>query len=200
MTAQPPRRIVLGTGNAHKVVELTAILGPLLPGVELLRYDGPSPVEDGDDFVANALIKARAAARHTGLPAIADDSGIAVAALGGEPGIRSARYAGTGRDEDNRALLLERLAGRSDRAAAFVCAAVLVDGDAELTVQREWPGRVLEGERGEGGFGYDPLFVPAGDERSAAELSAHEKNAVSHRGQAFRALVEAMRERGLPVG
>jgi XTP/dITP diphosphohydrolase len=197
MTA--PQQIVLGTGNAHKVAELTAILGPLLPGVEFLRYDGPSPVEDGDTFVANARIKAAAAARHTGLPAIADDSGIAVDALGGAPGIHSARYSGTGRDDDNRRLLLERLGDARDRRAQFVCAAVLVaDG---LVVEREasWPGTVLPVERGEGGFGYDPIFVPDdGDGRSAAELSADEKNAVSHRAQAFRALAAEI-EQG-PLG
>lgn len=195
MTARPPR-IVLGTGNAHKVAELSAILGPLLPGVELLRYDGPSPVEDGDTFVANALIKARAANRHTGLPAIADDSGIAVDALDGAPGIHSARYAGSGRDDDNRALLLERLGDAGDRAAQFVCAAVYVDGDVEITRTATWPGEVLPAERGEGGFGYDPLFVPAdGGGRSAAELTAEEKNAISHRGLAFRALAAALADR-----
>jgi XTP/dITP diphosphohydrolase len=195
VTARPPR-IVLGTGNAHKVAELSAILGPLLPGVELLRYDGPSPVEDGDTFVANALIKARAANRHTGLPAIADDSGIAVDALDGAPGIHSARYAGSGRDDDNRALLLERLGDREDRAAQFVCAAVYVDGDVAVTRTATWPGEVLRAERGEGGFGYDPLFVPEdADGRSAAELTAEEKNAISHRGLAFRALAAALADR-----
>lgn len=198
MTAAPPHRIVLGTGNAHKVAELSAILGPLLPGVELLRYDGPSPVEDGDSFTANALIKARAAALHTGLPAIADDSGIAVAALGGAPGIHSARFAGTGRDEDNRRLLLERTEGERDRRAAFVCAAVLVADDVELSALAEWPGRILAEERGAGGFGYDPLFVPDGDDRTAAELAPDEKNAVSHRGRAFTALAAAMREASIP--
>lgn len=194
MTAEPRRRIVLGTGNAHKVAELSAILGPLLPGVELVRYDGPSPVEDGDTFVANALIKARAAHAHTGLPAIADDSGITVEALGGAPGIHSARYAGTGDDADNRALLLERLGSATDRSAAFVCAAVFVDGGTEYTTQATWSGTVLEAQRGEGGFGYDPLFLPAdSDGRSAGELTADEKNGVSHRGKAFRDLAAAIR-------
>lgn len=181
-------RIVLATGNAHKVAELRAILEPLLSGVELLPYGGPSPVEDGSTFLENALIKARAANAATGLPALADDSGIAVAALDGAPGIHSARFAGTGRDEDNRALLLQRLAGETDRRADFVCAAVLVDGDTRFESVVEWPGEVLEEAAGEGGFGYDPLFVPEGEQRSAAELSAEEKNAISHRGQAFRAL------------
>ena len=200
MTDARPSRIVLGTGNAHKVAELTAILGPLLPGIELVRYDGPSPVEDGDSFVANALIKARAAHEHTGLPAIADDSGVVVDGLGGEPGIHSARYAGTGRDEDNRALLLERLGSAADRTAAFVCAAVYVADGVELHVQAEWPGTVLAEARGEGGFGYDPLFVPDDAEgRSAAELTAEEKNAISHRGVAFTKLVESLGEGVAPA-
>jgi XTP/dITP diphosphohydrolase len=191
--SEAPRRIVLGTGNAHKVVELAAILGPLLPGVEFLRNEGPSPVEDADSFVGNALIKARAAHAETGLPAIADDSGIAVDALGGAPGIHSARYAGTGRDDDNRALLLESLGDADDRSARFVCAAVYVDGDREVVREATWEGSVLRAERGDGGFGYDPLFVPAdGGGRTAAELTPDEKNALSHRGKAFRALAEAI--------
>lgn len=192
MTAAP-RQVVLGTGNAHKVVELGAILGPLLPGVEFLRFEGPSPVEDADTFVGNALIKARAAHAETGLPAIADDSGIAVDALGGAPGIHSARYSGTGRDDDNRRLLLERLGDAEDRAARFVCAAVYVDGEHELVRSAEWAGSVVAAERGEGGFGYDPVFLPDGSGgRTAAELTAEEKNAVSHRRLAFEALAGAI--------
>jgi XTP/dITP diphosphohydrolase len=192
VTRRPPS-IVLGTGNAHKVAELTAILGPLLPGVEFLRSDGPSPVEDGDTFEANALIKARAAHRATGLPAIADDSGVVIDGLGGEPGIHSARYSGTGRDDDNRSLVLERLGDSPDRAARFACAAVYVDDDTELVRTAVWEGSILPVERGAGGFGYDPIFVPvdAGG-RTAAELSAEEKNRSSHRGLAFRALAEAL--------
>lgn len=192
MTGRPPR-IVLATGNAHKVAELSAILGPLLPGTELLRFEGPSPVEDGDTFEANALIKGRAAHEATGLPAIADDSGIVVDALGGDPGVRSARYAGTGRDEDNRRLLLERLGTAGDRAARFVCAAVLVTSGGETVRTAMWEGSILPADRGAGGFGYDPVFLPAdGGGRSAAELTAEEKNAISHRGRAFRALAEAI--------
>lgn len=192
MSPAPPR-IVLGTGNAHKVTELTAILGPLLPDARFLRSEGPSPVEDGETFEANALIKARAAHRDAGLPAMADDSGIVIDALGGDPGIRSARYAGSGRDADNRALVLARLGERTDRSARFVCAAVYVDDDIEIVRIASWEGVVLPEERGEGGFGYDPIFVPQGsDGRSAAELSPGEKNAVSHRGLAFRALAAAV--------
>jgi len=185
-------RIVLATGNAHKVAELRAILEPLLPGVELVAYGGPSPVEDGSTFLENALIKARAAHEATGLPALADDSGIAVTALGGAPGIHSARYAGTGRDDDNRTLLLARMAEETDRRAHFVCAAVLVTATESFEAVAEWPGEVLTRPEGEGGFGYDPLFEPAGEHRSAAAMTPEEKNAISHRATAFRALAEQL--------
>lgn len=197
-------QVVIATHNAHKVEELRRILGPALEGVELLTYEGPEPVEDGGTFEANALIKARAAAEFTGLPAIADDSGIAVDALDGAPGIHSARYAGSRIDSDNVALLLANLDGRSDRSAQFVCAAALVvpppvgavgpDGPAEVAESDEfvesasWPGSVLAEPAGSGGFGYDPVFRPDGEERSAAELSQSEKDSTSHRAQAFRAL------------
>ncbi|QEO10470.1 RdgB/HAM1 family non-canonical purine NTP pyrophosphatase [Protaetiibacter larvae] len=184
---------VLATHNAHKVEELRRILGERLGTHELVGYDGPEPVEDGDTFEANALIKARAANRHTGLPAIADDSGIAVAALGGAPGIHSARYAGTRSDADNNAMLLANLAGAADRSAEFVCAAALVDGERELVVRGVWPGVVLEAPAGTHGFGYDPLFRPDGIPTSSAELTPDEKNAVSHRARAFGALVAQLR-------
>ena len=188
-------RVVIATHNAHKVAELRRILGPALDGIELLTYDGPEPVEDGTTFEANALIKARVAAAHTGLPAIADDSGIAVDALDGAPGIHSARYAGTRDDGDNLRLLLTNLEGAGDRAAQFLCAAALVvpmpvgsDTTREFVEVASWPGTVLTSASGEGGFGYDPIFRPAGETRSAAELTADEKDARSHRSQAFRAL------------
>ncbi len=192
MEALPPR-LVLATHNAHKVEELRRILGPALEGAELVGYDGPEPVEDGATFEENALIKARTAFAFSGLPSLADDSGICVDALGGAPGILSARFAGTRADADNRALLLERMRGVSDRSAQFVCAAAYVDGSTEIVERGVWPGRVLEGERGSHGFGYDPLFVPEGVERTAAELSAEEKDAASHRARAFTALVRAIR-------
>ncbi|AYF98703.1 RdgB/HAM1 family non-canonical purine NTP pyrophosphatase [Protaetiibacter intestinalis] len=185
---------VLATHNAHKVEELRRILGERLGPHELVGYDGPEPVEDGDTFEANALIKARAANAHTGLPAIADDSGIAVVALGGAPGIHSARYAGTRDDVDNYTRLLAELDGVADRAAEFVCAAALVDGDTELAVRGVWPGEVLTAPSGAHGFGYDPVFRPEGLEVSSAELTPDEKNAVSHRARAFGALVERLRE------
>lgn len=187
-------QLVLATHNAHKVDELRRILGPALDGIELLGYDGPEPVEDGETFEANALIKARAASVHTGLPAIADDSGITVAALGGAPGIHSARYAGTRVDADNVALLLATMAGVTDRSAAFVCAAAFVDGGVELVQRGEWEGTVLEQSIGVGGFGYDPIFKPSGLSVSAAELRADEKNAISHRAIAFADLMPRVRQ------
>lgn len=188
-----PRQVVLATHNAHKVEELRRILGPQLDGIELVAYDGPEPVEDGETFEANALIKARAAAAHTGLPAIADDSGIAVAALGGAPGIHSARYAGTRVDADNVAKLLADLDGETDRAAAFVCAAAFVDGHVEHVLRSEWQGSVLLEPSGPNGFGYDPVFQPEGLEVSSAQLTADEKNAISHRSMAFGALMPIVR-------
>lgn len=200
-------RVVLATHNAHKVAELQRILGPALDGIELVTYDGPEPVEDGDTFEANALIKARAAAQFTGLPAIADDSGISVNALDGAPGIHSARYAGTRDDRDNLELLLSNLAALgpdSDRSASFACAAALVvpppvsevgpDGPAadvepqEFVELAHWAGEVLTAPAGERGFGYDPIFRPLEVDRSAAELTEAEKDATSHRAQAFQAL------------
>jgi XTP/dITP diphosphohydrolase len=186
--------VVLATHNAHKVEELRRILGPALDGIELIGYDGPEPIEDGDTFEANALIKARAAAAHTSLPAIADDSGISVDALGGAPGIHSARYAGTRNDRDNLELLLANLGDSVDRGAHFSCAAALVDGDYEHVVLAEWPGTILAEPAGTGGFGYDPIFHPDGQAVSAAELTADQKNAVSHRALAFAALVPVLRD------
>jgi XTP/dITP diphosphohydrolase len=186
---------VLATHNAHKVDELRRILGDRLGPHELVGYDGPAPVEDGDTFEANALIKARAAHAHTGLPALADDSGIAVAALGGAPGIDSAHYSGQRDDGANLRRLLADLEGVTDRAATFVCAAALVDADGEHTVRGEWPGEVLTQPAGEGGFGYDPIFRPEGEARSSAELTPAEKNADSHRARAFIALAAELRRR-----
>lgn len=188
---------MLATHNAHKVEELRRILGPAFDGIELVAYDGPAPIEDGETFAANALIKARAAASHTGLPAIADDSGICVDALGGAPGINSARFAGTRNDADNVALLVEKLRGEPNRSAHFECAAALVDGDFEHVEIGIWPGTVLEQPTGSNGFGYDPVFQPDGLEVSSAQLTADEKNAISHRSRAFLQLVPVLRSRVL---
>jgi XTP/dITP diphosphohydrolase len=188
-------RFVLATHNAHKVEELRRILGARLGPHELVAYDGPEPVEDGETFAGNALIKARAAAAYTGLPALADDSGISVAALGGAPGIHSARYAGTRVDTDNVTRLLADLKGVTDRRAEFDCAAALVDGDYEHVELGVWPGWVLEAPEGDNGFGYDPVFRPEGLAGASALLTADEKNAISHRARAFGALVDVIRQR-----
>ena len=196
--------LVLASHNAHKLTELRRILGPLIPGVELIGYDGPEPIENGLSFAENALLKARAAAAHTGLPAIADDSGIAVNVLGGCPGIFSARWGGPARsDRANVDLLLWQLTdvGDDHRDAGFICAAALVlpgdsgsaqdeseDAPLEVCKLGVWPGRVLREPRGAEGFGYDPVFQPEHEDRSAAELSAAEKDALSHRTRAFSAL------------
>jgi len=199
-------RVVLASHNAHKLEELRRILTPLVPGIELVGYDGPEPVENGVTFEQNALLKARAAAAHTGLPAIADDSGISVEVLGGCPGIFSARWGGPARsDSANVDLLLWQLSDLADehRSASFVCVAALAlptgdEGDGEgdeLAIRAEWPGRVLRAPAGEDGFGYDPIFQPEGEQRSAAQLSPAEKDAQSHRRRAFTALAEELRTR-----
>lgn len=180
-------QLVLATHNHHKVVEVGAILAQSVAGLELLSYDGPEPVEDGTSFLENALIKARAAYAHTGLPAIADDSGIAVEILGGSPGIFSARWAG-GRDNiQNRQLLLSQLDDVRDenRGASFVCTIAMVSADGEVSFTGIWPGRVARQEQGVNGFGYDPIFIPAGFEVTAAELEPEVKNSMSHRALAL---------------
>ena len=187
-------RIVLATHNAHKVEEVGAILASMVPGIEVLGYDGSEPVEDGTSFLENALIKARAAFAHTGLPSIADDSGIAVEALGGAPGIFSARWAG-GRDSiANRRLLLSQLADVKEehRAAAFICTIAMVSDEGEQSFTGIWPGRLATEERGENGFGYDPVFIPEGFEISAAELEPELKNALSHRAMALEQLASVL--------
>jgi XTP/dITP diphosphohydrolase len=191
-------RLVLATHNAHKVGELRAILAPVVPDlrtgdvVSAADVGAPEPVEDGVTFAENALIKARALVAATGLPALADDSGLCVDVLGGAPGIFSARWSGRhGDDRANLELLLAQLADVPDehRGAHFFCAAALVTPSGEEVVETgTMPGTLLRAPRGDGGFGYDPILLPAGEERSAAELSAEEKNALSHRGKALRAL------------
>jgi XTP/dITP diphosphohydrolase len=188
-------RLLLATRNAKKLVELRRILEPVVE-VELVGLDDVPAYdevpEDGATFADNALLKAREGAKHTGLPTIADDSGIAVDALNGMPGIYSARWAGRhGDDEANLRLLLGQLADvpAARRGGAFVCAAALVTPDGgEHVVEGRMPGTVIDAPRGDGGFGYDPIFVPVGEQRTTAELPAAEKDALSHRGQAFRAL------------
>ena len=185
------RRLVVATHNPGKVAELRRILAG--PDVELLGADdvGLGDVEEtGTTFAANALLKARAAAVSSGLPCVSDDSGLVVDALGGEPGVRSARYAGAhGDDGANLRIVLERMRGVADRTARFVCVAALVTPDGrEWTTEGVLEGTLTDAPRGTGGFGYDPIFVPLGGDRTTAEMSPQDKDAISHRGQAFRAL------------
>ena len=187
-------KLVLASHNQGKLQELAAILEPAVPGLELVSYDGPEPVEDGISYLENALIKARAAHRHTGLPAIADDSGLAVEILGGSPGIFSAIWAG-GRDNvANRRLLLAPLKDISDehRAAAFMCTIALVTDEGEQSFTGVWPGKIAFEERGEFGHGYDPVFIPAGFEVTAAELEPEVKNSMSHRAMALQQLIASL--------
>jgi len=178
-------KIVVGTRNAHKIGELTEILSPVLVGIDLIPATGEAPVEDGASFYENALIKARAAFQDSGIPAIADDSGIEVPALGGEPGIHSARYSPSGEDEDNTELLLSKMLGITDRRAEFVCAAAYVTPQGEYVIERRWEGTLAEGPSGARGFGYDPIFIPKGLTITSAEMAPTDKNELSHRGQAF---------------
>ena len=197
------RRVVLATGNAGKLAEMRAILASHdLEVIAQSVYGISPPVEDGADYMANALIKARHAATQAGLPAIADDSGLEVDALGGRPGLHSARYASPAASaRDNNELLLAELAGipEGQRAARYRCALVFVRDAADplpVITEAAWDGRIGLEPRGLGGFGFDPLFVVDGDNRTAAEMPAEEKNRVSHRGQALMALAARMREAG----
>jgi XTP/dITP diphosphohydrolase len=181
-------RLVLSTRNAHKVREFAGLLDGL--DVAALPDDVELPPEIGDTFAENALGKARAASAATGGPAIADDSGIAAAALDGAPGVRSARFAGdAATDEENLALLLRRAPAGS--AVEYVCAIAYVDGDVERVFEGRCTGTLAVEPRGTGGFGYDPAFLPddVPDGRTMAELSVAEKDAISHRGRAARELV-----------
>jgi XTP/dITP diphosphohydrolase len=194
-------RVVLATRNAHKVAELNRILADAGFGGELVGLDefpgAPDVAETGLTFADNALLKARAIAAYTGLPAVADDSGLTVDALNGMPGILSARWAGKhGDDHANLELVLGQLADASMRGGAFVCVAALVvpGGLGADRAAGEWtttgvlPGSITSEPRGSNGFGYDPIFVPAGMDKTTAELAPEEKDAISHRGRAFRAI------------
>lgn len=195
---------VLASHNAHKVAEFQHILGAGDSGLEILSYDGPEPIESGASFAENALIKARAAAEHTGLPALADDSGLCVDVMNGAPGIFSARWAGSRKsDATNLELLLEQLGDVPDehRGAYYACVIALVipadpeTGGAtgaatgaaaeEFVVEGRWRGHLAREPRGTNGFGYDPIFVPTGMSVSAAELEPAIKNAQSHRAIAL---------------
>lgn len=186
--------IVFATFNAHKRGEVEAIMRGVWPELRLVAPEGEAPEEDGATFEDNALIKARAGFQATGIPTLADDSGICVDALGGAPGIHSARYSGTGDDAKNVEHLLANLDGVTDRSAHFVCVAAFVSAEGEWTIERRWNGRIRTAPVGQGGFGYDPVFQPDGLEVTAAELSAEHKNQISHRGQAFIAMASLLRE------
>lgn len=193
-------RVVLATHNAGKLAELRRVLGPLAPSVQVLGLEDVShvdePVETEPTFAGNALLKARAAVSATGLPALADDSGLCVDALNGMPGVLSARWSGTARDDAaNNALLLAQLRDvpPQRRGAEFRCAVALVLTDGtEVVEEGVMRGRLLSAPRGSGGFGYDPLFVADGHDVTSAELSAQAKDAVSHRGRALRAIAPAL--------
>jgi len=198
-----PKRWVLASGNAGKLTEMRSLLAAL--DIELVsqrEFDVPDADETGIGFVDNALIKARHAAEYTGLPAIADDSGLAVAALDGAPGVYSARYAGTHGDDDaNNRLLLANLADVTDdrRQAAFHCCLAATRSATDpvpLIAHGRWDGSILRAPSGDGGFGYDPLFWVASEKASAGSMSAERKNAISHRAIAMRKLVEQMSPHG----
>lgn len=201
-------RLLVASRNPKKLAELRRVLnGAGLSGLTLLSLNDVAPFDEapeaGATFEDNALAKARDAHAATGLAAVADDSGLEVAALNGMPGVLSARWAGNhGDDAANTALLLAQLRDVPDarRGASFVSACALVSGPGEVVVRGEWPGSIAREARGSGGFGYDPVFLPAGDDRTAAQLSPAEKDAVSHRGRALALLVPALRELVLAAG
>ena len=188
-------RLVLASRNPHKLRELALLLEP--HELDPRPGDVELPPETGETFAQNALAKARAAARATGTAAVGDDSGIEAAALGGAPGVRSARYAGEGAsDEQNLAKLLREVPRDGDRRVAYVCALAYVEpGGSEQLVEERCEGTLVHEPRGSGGFGYDPAFLAddVPDDRTMAELSGEEKDAISHRGRAARALLEILR-------
>jgi XTP/dITP diphosphohydrolase len=194
--------LLVASRNSKKLAEMRRVLDAAgLTGIELVSLDDIEPFreapETGATFEDNALAKARHAHSATGLPAVADDSGLEVDALNGMPGVLSARWSGVhGHDAENNALLLGQLQDVPDerRGAAFVSASALVSKSAEVVVRGRWPGRIAREPRGNGGFGYDPVFIPDGENRSAAQLSPAEKDAASHRGRALAQLLPALRE------
>ena len=196
-------KLLVASRNAKKLKEMQRILGPALPDLEVLGLDDVAPYdevpESGATFAENALIKAREGFAHTGLPTVADDSGLTVQALNGMPGVLSARWAGRhGDDTANLELVLAQLGDVPDErlAAAFRCAVAYVDGERELITDGEMPGHLVREPRGEHGFGYDPIFVPRGYRQTSAELAPGEKDAISHRGQALRLLADLLAKSG----
>ncbi|MEW9799333.1 RdgB/HAM1 family non-canonical purine NTP pyrophosphatase [Alteromonas sp. CYL-A6] len=194
-----PQKIVLATGNPGKVREFASLFEAFDVDIVPQKSLGVSDADEtGTTFVENAIIKARHAARETGLPAIADDSGLVVEALKGAPGIYSSRFAGVGAsDDDNIDKLLRELGSTRERNAHFFCTLVFMrhgDDPVPLMSQGRWSGRILTERSGEGGFGYDPVFYVPSENKTAAELEKARKNTISHRGQALRALLETMRQ------
>ena len=194
-------KFVLASSNKNKIKELKAILGGVMSDAEIITIKeagiDDDIVEDGSTFAENALIKARVAA-STGMIGIADDSGLTVEALGGEPGIYSARYAGDhGNDKANNEKLLENMRDKTNRSAAFVCniACVFPNGDAPIVAEGKIEGEILDAPRGEGGFGYDPLFYVPSLGKTLAEASSEEKNAISHRANALAAFAEMFKKK-----
>lgn len=191
-------KLILATNNLHKVHEIRAILGDVFEEIVTLREAGivHETVEDGETFLENARKKADEIAAIAGLPALADDSGLCVDALGGAPGVYSARFAGDhGNDAANNALLLEKMKGEKNRAAHYASAVVIsFPGGVRKEALGIWEGEILEAPRGESGFGYDPVFRPLGETRSVAEMPAEEKNADSHRARALAALLAELKK------
>jgi XTP/dITP diphosphohydrolase len=189
-------QLLLASRNAKKLVEMRRIVAPAVPDLTVLGLDDVDAYEEvpesGATFADNALIKAREGFAHTGLPTVADDSGLTVEALNGMPGVLSARWSGRhGDDEANLRLVLAQLADTPDErlGAAFVCAVAFVSSTGEVVVDGRMPGRLVREPRGANGFGYDPIFVPGGYDVTSAELPSDVKDSISHRGQALRALV-----------
>lgn len=194
------KKLVLASNNAGKLREFAQLLATL--DFEVLpqaQFNVPEAEEPHFTFVENALAKARHAARLTGLPALADDSGICVSALGGEPGVHSARYAGEPKSDDrNNQKVIAELQGKADRRAHYVCVLVFVrhaDDPQPVIAEGEWHGEIIDTPRGENGFGYDPYFLVPGKGLTAAELPAADKNAMSHRGKALARLIEQLKEK-----
>ena len=189
-------KLIIASNNKHKIYEIKKILGAKFDEILSLSEAGivHETIEDGTTFLENATKKAREIAELSGMCALADDSGICIDALGGAPGIYSARYAGVhgghGADEENNKLVIKNLSGVSNRSAHYTAAVALVYPDGKtVTAEGYMYGRVIDTPRGERGFGYDPIFVPDGEERTVAELTDDEKNAISHRARALEALL-----------
>jgi XTP/dITP diphosphohydrolase len=189
-------KLIIASNNKHKIYEIKKILGEKFDEIISLREAGidHETVEDVDTFMANAVKKAREIAEIYGVTTLADDSGICCDALGGAPGVFSARFAGThGDDENNNRYLLELLEDKSDKSAHYTCAMALAYPDGHLvTAEGYMYGSITKDRRGDRGFGYDPLFIPVGESRTVAEMSDEEKNAISHRGKALEALLEKL--------